>query len=211
MNSRYNCGEISIICITSKTIQRQCGASHICSHLIVTQQWCTQVPLAVMEKSPLMEQALSTRRHRVRYFQDYFLFDSHPAATPIRKINKIPCYGTVIESKTLLAEMRLKRGKAICLFQTSKIQVLCQLLDGALAWLTNSAVLFPLAEYISPHIPHVLASKEDCSQATLGLWFHLFLFLLWTLRNSSSMHMISLLKRVINVFSSTSLATWLYF
>lgn len=169
MNSQHNCGEISSVCIASKTIQRWCSTGCVCSHLTVTQQWCMQVLLAVMEKSLLMEQALSMRRHQVRCFQDYFLFHSHSAATSIRKINKIPSFVTVIESKTLLTEMRLKSGKALCLFQTSKIQVLCQLLDGALAWLTNAAVLFPLAEHIPPHIPHVLSSKEDCSQAMLRL------------------------------------------
>lgn len=112
----YNSGEIYSICITDETIQRRRSGDCICSHLTVTQQ----VPMAIMEKSFLKQWALSLRRRQVRSSQGAFLSHSHPAATSITKRNKIPSYGTVIELKTILTEMKLKNKEALYLFQVNK-------------------------------------------------------------------------------------------
>lgn len=66
--------------------------------------------------------ALPLRRHQLKSSQDDFLLHSHPAATSITQTNKMPSNETIIESKPLLTEIKLKNEEALYLFQANKIK-----------------------------------------------------------------------------------------
>jgi len=201
MNSQYNCGEISSICITDKTIQRWCSAGHICSHLTVTKQWWMQLPLAVTKKSHLMEQAPSMMRHQVKCFQDNFLFQLHSSNVHQKnEQNSIKRDSYWINDTS--HRDKAQKWKSPFSIPDQQNPSPLQLLDDSpmllfsFSWQSTSLMCFP--------------QKMTTDRPHSDFYLDLFLILLWTLRNGS-MHMISLLKRVINVMSSASLATWLCF